>query len=43
VSEYHQLTDYYSKNQNAETPNQGQVNNDVRIKHEVAKKHSGSK
>lgn len=41
MSDYHQLTDYYVKNPQAETPAPGKTNNDVRIVHEVAKQNAG--
>lgn len=40
MSEYHQLTDYYVRNPQAETPPPGKISNDDRIKHEVAKKNA---
>jgi hypothetical protein len=41
MGEYQQLTDYYGKNPNAETPAPGKGNNDTRILHEVAKQNAG--
>lgn len=37
------IRQYYEQNRDAPTPYQGQVNNDVRIRHEVIKASVGKK